>query len=81
MQKGGFAIPGVAGVGEKTAVGLLQGIGGLKAIYDNLDQATQGVREILLRNNVLSHGQTFVLTSGVPFSLKLPTNSLTIEEV
>ena len=31
-------IPGVPGVGEKTALGLLQGIGGLDAIYKNLDK-------------------------------------------
>lgn len=31
-------IPGVSGVGEKTALGLLQGIGGLDAIYANLDK-------------------------------------------
>ena len=31
-------IPGVKGVGEKTALGLLQGIGSLKEIYANLDQ-------------------------------------------
>lgn len=31
-------IPGVKGVGEKTALALLQGIGSLKQIYDNLDQ-------------------------------------------
>ena len=31
-------IPGVPGVGEKTALGLLQGIGGLDAIYRNLDK-------------------------------------------
>ena len=31
-------IPGVSGVGEKTALGLLQGIGGLDAIYENLDK-------------------------------------------
>lgn len=30
-------IPGIAGVGEKTALGLLQGLGGLDAIYANLD--------------------------------------------
>lgn len=30
-------IPGVPGVGEKTALGLLQGIGGLDVIYDRLD--------------------------------------------
>ncbi|GLT18943.1 DNA polymerase I [Vibrio zhanjiangensis] len=31
-------IPGVPGVGDKTATALLQGIGGLKKLYDNLDQ-------------------------------------------
>jgi len=31
-------IPGVPGVGEKTALGLLQGLGSLDEIYDNLDK-------------------------------------------
>ena len=31
-------IPGVPGVGEKTALGLLQGLGGIDAIYANLDK-------------------------------------------
>ena len=31
-------IPGVAGVGEKTALALLQGIGSIEAIYQNLDR-------------------------------------------
>ncbi len=31
-------IPGVPGVGEKTALGLLQGLGGLDAIYESLDK-------------------------------------------
>ena len=31
-------IPGVAGVGEKTALGLLQGLGGLEDIYDSLEK-------------------------------------------
>ncbi|UTW10858.1 DNA polymerase I [Marinobacterium rhizophilum] len=31
-------IPGVPGVGEKTALGLLQGIGGIEALYENLDK-------------------------------------------
>ena len=31
-------IPGVPGVGEKTALGLLQGIGGLDEIYQRLDE-------------------------------------------
>ncbi|WP_029511238.1 DNA polymerase I [Marinobacterium stanieri] len=31
-------IPGVPGVGEKTALALLQGIGGISDLYDNLDK-------------------------------------------
>lgn len=38
-------IPGVSGVGEKTALGLLQGIGGLDAIYTNLE----AVRSLAVR--------------------------------
>ncbi|MGB1140374.1 MAG: 5'-3' exonuclease H3TH domain-containing protein, partial [Halioglobus sp.] len=34
-------IPGVAGVGEKTALGLLQGLGGLDDIYSNLDKVAE----------------------------------------
>jgi DNA polymerase-1 len=34
-------IPGVPGVGEKTALGLLQGLGGLDAIYQRLDEVAE----------------------------------------
>lgn len=34
-------IPGVPGVGEKTALGLLQGLGGLEEIYANLDRVAE----------------------------------------
>ena len=34
-------IPGVPGVGEKTALALLQGIGGLDSIYDRLDEVAE----------------------------------------
>ncbi|MBD2857550.1 DNA polymerase I [Spongiibacter sp. KMU-158] len=34
-------IPGVPGVGEKTALALLQGLGGLKDIYANLDKVAE----------------------------------------
>ena len=34
-------IPGVAGVGEKTAIGLLQGIGSMAEIYANLDKVAE----------------------------------------
>lgn len=34
-------IPGVPGVGEKTALALLQGIGGIQALYQNLEQIAE----------------------------------------
>lgn len=45
-------IPGVAGVGEKTAAGLIQNFGKLESIYENIDdkRITKGVREKLLRD-------------------------------
>ncbi len=45
-------IPGVAGVGEKTAAGLIQSFGTLEAIYENIEdkRITKGVREKLLRD-------------------------------
>lgn len=45
-------IPGVAGVGEKTAAGLIQNFGTLEGIYENIDdkRITKGVREKLLRD-------------------------------
>ena len=45
-------IPGVAGVGEKTAAGLIQNFGKLESIYENIEdkRITKGVREKLLRD-------------------------------
>lgn len=45
-------IPGVAGVGEKTAAGLIQNFGTLEQIYENIDdkRITKGVREKLVRD-------------------------------
>ena len=45
-------IPGVAGVGEKTAAGLIQNFGTLEEIYANIDdkRITKGVREKLIRD-------------------------------
>lgn len=45
-------IPGVAGIGEKTAQSLIQNFGSLDGIYENIDDGriTKGVREKLLRD-------------------------------
>ena len=38
-------IPGVPGVGDKSAIAMLNGIGGVKAIYDNVDIRPRTLRE------------------------------------
>ena len=45
-------IPGVTGVGEKTALALIQNFGSLAGVYENIDDARikKGVREKLLRD-------------------------------
>jgi DNA polymerase-1 len=45
-------IPGVAGIGKKTAEGLIQGFGGLDKIYENIDNPAikKGVREKLIKD-------------------------------
>ncbi len=45
-------IPGVAGVGEKTALALIQSFGSLAGVYEHIDDASikKGVREKLLRD-------------------------------
>ncbi|BFJ84952.1 DNA polymerase I [Ruthenibacterium sp. CLA-JM-H11] len=45
-------IPGVTGVGEKTALALIQAFGSLAGVYENLDDARikRGVREKLVRD-------------------------------
>ncbi len=48
-------IPGVPGVGEKTAIGLIQTFGSIEAVYDNIDRVEKkGVREKLLANRELA---------------------------
>ena len=45
-------IPGVAGIGKKTAEGLIQGFGGLDNIYENIEDPAikKGVREKLIKD-------------------------------
>lgn len=56
-------IPGVAGVGEKTALALLQGLGGIDAIYAQLDQvpalAVRGAKS-LAQKLADSHAQALL---------------------
>jgi len=73
-------IPGVAGVGEKTALGLLQGIGSVDEIYQNLDKIAdlpiRGAKK--LADKMIAHQEdarlsyqlaTIVLDVELPFQL------------
>ncbi len=62
-------IPGVAGVGEKTAANLIKTFGSLDGIYENIDdkQISKGVREKLIRdkeNAYLSKTLARILTDA-----------------
>ena len=62
-------IPGVAGVGEKTAANLVKAFGSLDGIYENIEdkQISKGVREKLLRdrdNAYLSQKLARILTEA-----------------
>ena len=62
-------IPGVAGVGEKTAATLIKTFGSLDGIYENIDdkQISKGVREKLIRdkeNAYLSKTLARILTNA-----------------
>ena len=62
-------IPGVAGVGEKTAANLIKTFGSLDGIYENIDdkQISKGVREKLIRdkeNAYLSQTLARILTDA-----------------
>jgi len=50
-------IPGVSGVGEKTAGALIAAFGSLEGIYENIDDASikKGVREKLLRDREMAY--------------------------
>ncbi len=48
-------IPGVPGIGEKTALSLIQKFGSIEALYENIDQVDKkGVREKLIANKGLA---------------------------
>ncbi len=70
-------IPGVGGVGEKTAANLIKAYGSLDGIYDSIDDKgiTKGVREKLLRdkdNAYLSRTLARIMTD-VPLGRELDT--------
>jgi DNA polymerase-1 len=61
-------LPGVPGVGEKTAAKLITGYGGLDGIFEHLDEQTPKLRENLAANeaNVRQNHEVMVLVRDVP---------------
>ena len=73
-------IPGVPGVGEKTALGLLQGLGSLDDIYNNLDKVaalsfrgakTMGAKLEKEKDNADLSYRLATIKTDVPLELKL----------
>lgn len=80
-------IPGVAGVGEKTAQALLQGLGGVKDIYDNLDKVAtltfRGAKTMaakLEQNKEMAFLSYQLATIKIDVELELTCDKLTVEE-
>ena len=68
-------IPGVAGVGEKTALGLLQGIGNLDQVYQNLDK----IVDLPIRGAKKLAEKMAEFESDARLSYKLATIKLDVE--
>ncbi len=68
-------IPGVGGVGEKTATSLIQNFGTLEAIYENIEDGriTKGVREKLSRDkdNAFLSKTLAKIDTGAPVGITL----------
>lgn len=67
-------IPGVSGVGEKTALGLIQGIGGLEDIYRNLDR----VKDLPIRGAKSLAGKLIEERDNAELSFQLATIKLDV---
>ena len=80
-------IPGVPGVGEKTAQALLQGLGGVNAIYDNLDRVAgltfRGAKTMaakLEQNKEMALLSYQLATIKTDVELELTCDQLTVNE-
>ena len=68
-------IPGVSGVGEKTAISLIQNFGSLDGIYESIDdeRIKKGVREKLLRDKDMAYlsKQLVTIDKNAPIGVSL----------
>jgi DNA polymerase-1 len=72
-------IPGVPGIGEKTAIKLIQQFGSLEDIYSHIDEVTPSrIQEMLQNNEALAHRSKELATivTDVPVSLELEGSSV-----
>ncbi len=81
-------IPGVPGVGDKSAVAMLNGIGGVHAIYDNLDKIaeldfrgakTMGNKMAEYKEQALLSYELATIVTDLALDIEL--NTLTIDEM
>ena len=79
-------IPGVPGVGEKTALGLLQGLGDMDAIYDNIDKVAslpiRGARTLgtkLLEHRDMAYLSRRLATIKTDVELELDIDSMQMQ--
>ena len=79
-------IPGVPGVGEKTALGLLQGLGDMDAIYDNIDKVAslpiRGARTLgakLLEHREMAYLSRRLATIKTDVELELDIDSMQMQ--
>ncbi len=72
-------LPGVKGVGEKTAARLIVDYGTLEGIYEHLDEMTPKLRENLeeAREQAFLNRRLMKLVDSVPLELDLPSDRLT----
>lgn len=80
-------IPGVPGVGEKTAKALLHGIGGIRSIYDNLDKVAElsfrGAKTMatkLAQNRDIAFRSYRLATIKTDVELELTSDQLIVKE-
>ena len=68
-------LPGVPGVGEKTAVSLLQEFGSLDAVYERLDEVKGKLRERLAthREDAMTSREVGRIVTDLPIGLELET--------
>lgn len=66
-------IPGVPGIGEKTALDLLSRFGNLEGVYEHLDELTEKLRDKLVENKDLAllSRQLGTIDCNVPISCEL----------